>query len=279
MIISCPHCHTRYQLEREVIGSAGRKVKCAHCHRDWRALPATDPAPDHGDDSLFDEIEEDRLDEAFTEAERAQLPAVAGDPAAPAATPAEARRPADTGPLRQKLKALARREKRLMAGMPEARLRRGVRVALAAILLALIAGLGMLRAPIVATFPSLADLYSAIGLPVNLVGLEFDRLHTVKSLSGGAERLVIRADLVSVSDRPVPVPPIIVGLTNAEGAVIYEWSAPPPAPRLAPGASVGFETELPLPPAAATGVELSFAPETGAARKTAGKPAKIEGSV
>jgi hypothetical protein len=192
--------------------------------------------------------------------------------------PAATRRPAEPGPLRHKLKALARREKRLMAGMPEARLRRATRLALAAVFVALIAALGFLRAPIVSAFPSLAALYGAVGLPVNLVGLEFDRLHTLKSLSGGAERLVIRADIVSVGHGPVPLPPVIVALTNARGAVIPDGRAPAPARRLAPGASVAFETELPLPPAAATGVRLSFAPETGAPEQTAGGPAEIEGS-
>jgi hypothetical protein len=92
------------------------------------------------------------------------------------------------------------------------------------------------------------------------VGLDFNDLRTLKSLNGGTEKLVIDADIASVSNDAVIVPPVIVTLTDAKGADIYEWSVPPPARRLQAGKSVAFETQLPLPPRAAHGVRLSFGP-------------------
>jgi len=36
MIITCPHCQTKYQVAYEAIGSAGRKVQCAQCRQAWQ---------------------------------------------------------------------------------------------------------------------------------------------------------------------------------------------------------------------------------------------------
>ena len=63
MIITCPHCQTKYQVTFDAIGSAGRKVQCAHCHRDWQQapLPPAPPAPPvSGEgDKLYAEMDED----------------------------------------------------------------------------------------------------------------------------------------------------------------------------------------------------------------------------
>src|SRR5688572_10646213 len=86
MIISCPNCGTRYQVAYETIGAAGRKVQCAQCRKAWQAAPVEDAPPspppprpvlvhqaepEEKDDTLFDNISESGLDEAFAEEERA----------------------------------------------------------------------------------------------------------------------------------------------------------------------------------------------------------------
>jgi predicted Zn finger-like uncharacterized protein len=40
VVISCPHCGTRYQLPWEAIGAKGRTVACAHCGQSWEAHAA-----------------------------------------------------------------------------------------------------------------------------------------------------------------------------------------------------------------------------------------------
>ena len=49
MIITCPHCQTRYQVTYEAIGSTGRKVQCAHCQQAWSQKPLDPDAFDDGD--------------------------------------------------------------------------------------------------------------------------------------------------------------------------------------------------------------------------------------
>jgi len=68
MIISCPACATRYNIDPAVLGDDGRRVRCANCGHNWiQAAPAVDiddvdmpdslsepleveDAPDHSDD-------------------------------------------------------------------------------------------------------------------------------------------------------------------------------------------------------------------------------------
>ena len=97
------------------------------------------------------------------------------------------------------------------------------------------------------------------GLEVNVVGLEFEGVRTLKSLQQGAEVLVVDGKVRSVAGHEVILPQVIVTLLGAKGESLYEWSVSPKAAELEPGEVVAFETRLTAPPAAATGVRLTFA--------------------
>ena len=141
------------------------------------------------------------------------------------------------------------------------------RVARLGVLVALVMTSGggvLLREPIVAQFPQLAGVYAAVGLGVNVVGLEFRNVHTLQSLQQGAEVLKVDGDIASVSGHEVPVPQVIVTLLDARGDPLYQWSVASRAGELEPGETIGFETRLPSPPAGARSVKLTFA--SGAAQ-------------
>jgi predicted Zn finger-like uncharacterized protein len=53
MHIACPACNAAYEVPDRLIGSAGRRLRCARCGHDWLVLPAEDgateqPAPAAG---------------------------------------------------------------------------------------------------------------------------------------------------------------------------------------------------------------------------------------
>ena len=155
-----------------------------------------------------------------------------------------------------------------------ARVRRTARLA-AFVLLVSILVLGFaLRTDLVTWFPSLAGLYSAIGLPVNIVGLEFQDSKTLTSFRGGKPVMLITSRIRSVTSQTVAVPPVLVSLLDGTGATVYEWTVTPQAATMAPGEVFDFSTEVSAPPQGAMTVRLAFT--TPRAGSTAAAPAGID---
>lgn len=260
MIITCPHCQTKYQVTYEAIGSAGRKVQCAHCNRAWQQEPlAPEPPP-------TDPITEDALDEAIaTEAEavaaeRADLAETEPPPPPAPAEPDPGKRakPLDVAEIKKRQKAFTRRQNVMASRLPYARTRRAARVLGMLTLVTLVAGGYLARIDIVERYPDLAGLYEAIGLGVNVVGLDFDKLATLESLDQGSSVLDVSAQIVGLRNQPVRVPPVVISLLDDSGKAVYEWSVSPKVPDLMAGERATFDTRLSLPPTDATHVRLSF---------------------
>ena len=319
VIISCPHCGTRYQVDYGTIGAKGRTVQCAHCQKPWHAeaepparpqlRPVAKKAIEMEDkdvqfgalaEKLLDEqlVEEERrhlarraaakqaeIDEAAAKVaeklaaeERAAAERLAAKAAAEEAEAAkkggrgladvksaiapkpepEGKKPDSTSYNLQQL-AFWRRQANLNDNLPIARLRRTARMAAFTTLVVILGGGIVLRFPIVQQFPQLAGVYEAVGLGVNVVGLAFRDVHTVKALQQGSEVLMVDAKIYSVSNLQVPVPPVVVTLVGPKGNTVYEWSVVPKAAELEPGEVVNFETQVTAPPNGANRVNLSFA--------------------
>lgn len=167
--------------------------------------------------------------------------------------------PLDAATHKRQQHEFSQRQIDLHARLPMARMRRLARfVALAAVLT--VGGGGVLmRGPIVEQLPGLAGMYAAIGLNVNVVGLEFQGVRTLKSLQQGAEVLVVDGKVRNVASHEVILPQVIVTLLGTRNESLYEWSVSPRASELELGEAVAFETRLTAPPAGATAVRLTFA--------------------
>jgi len=287
VIIACPHCGTRYQVPPETLGDAGRKVACAHCGQSWMAepgtlLPATEP-----DDRLFTEADERALDKSFA-AEEAALRDVPssvrqlipkGEVPPPEVmrsiseikaalesktgrTLSDVAPPDDTALTTAQKKAQGKLEKRQRAfasTLPAARFGRVLRGVGVGLLVTLIGGGIVFRTDIVRVLPDLAGLYFAIGLKVNVVGLDFSDVTTLLSRRGDSDVLTVNATIYGVEPRRVVVPPVVVTLLGDDGKSVYTWSVAPRQGDLEPGEVIGFSAELAAPPAGAKQVRLSFA--------------------
>lgn len=262
MIITCPHCQTKYQVTYEAIGSAGRKVQCAHCQQAWQQTPlapkADQPSPQHK--AAFEAIAEDAMDDALQAEERA----VSAQVARRVAEEEQKRGKAGAGRvdpavIRMRQRAFRRRQKSVSADMPLARTKRATRIGA---LLALGGVLGLFyfgRVQVVERFPDMAGVYEAIGLGVNVVGLDFSNVSTLRTLREGKEVLIVSAQIVGLMPEPVPVPPVVVTLLDGRGAAVYEWSVTPSVRDLMAGERATFDTQLTLPPGKADRVRISFA--------------------
>jgi predicted Zn finger-like uncharacterized protein len=262
MIITCPHCQTKYQVAFEAIGSAGRKVQCAHCQQAWQQEPmvpeeATPPKPA----GPVDPITEDAMDEAMAAEESAAAEARTAKAKSRLPDP-DPTAHLDAAEIKKRQVAFARRQNVMTARLPLARLRRGARAAGIVMLISLFAGAYIWRVPIVERYPDLAGVYEAVGLGVNVVGLEFAELHTLKTLSEGNEVLTVSAQIVGLGAKPAKVPPVVVSLIDAHGHPVYEWSVSTRVPDLMAGERATFDTRLSLPPSEAVSVRLSFASQS-----------------
>jgi predicted Zn finger-like uncharacterized protein len=274
VVIACPNCGTRYQVPYATIGTAGREVQCAQCAKSWHAMAdAPLPPPIEDDDVLFSPGDENVLDAAF----EAEAQAVA--PAVPAKTEADAGRERVLADIRSALapkpktdavnaldpalltrskRAFDQRQAKISKKLPMARTRRTARLAALVVLVSILLLGFSLRTDLVRWFPSLAGLYSAIGLPVNVVGLEFEDSKTLTSFRGGKPVMLITSRIRSVSAEIVAVPPVLVSLLDAAGGTVYEWTVTPQATAMAPGEVFEFSTEVSAPPPGAVTVRLSF---------------------
>lgn len=263
MIITCPHCQTKYQVTYEAIGSVGRKVQCAYCQRAWQQEPAQPEAPPEPDDIIFEAFAEDGLDEALVAEEKtvavelARRLALEQEQAEP--VPQKSAGEVDPAVIRKRQKAFLRRQSELIAHLPLARLRRTARVAGAVTLCALIGLFYFGRVQLVERMPSLAGVYSVLGLGVNVVGLDFSNVTAQRALRNGKEVLIVSAQIVGLMPEPVAVPPVMVTLLGPSGLAIYEWSVTPAVRDLMAGERSSFDTQLTLPPGEAEHMRLSFA--------------------
>lgn len=281
VVIVCPHCGTRYQVPQSTLGTSGREVQCAQCGKSWHAEAHQAPPPAIDADTLFAEDEAD-LDFIFEQEARAALPppppATAVVPHAPSLpvdpeydrTLAEIRsaiapkpkkkavNDVDQATLERARQSSARRHRADRRKLPLARMRRTARLGAFVLLVSMLVLGFALRTDLVRWFPSLAGLYAAVGLPVNVVGLEFQDSKTINTLRDGKMVMQITATIRSASSRPVPVPPVLVSLLNDKGSAIYEWTVAPSLSEMEPGEVIDFRTEVNSPPDGAVAVRLSF---------------------
>lgn len=119
------------------------------------------------------------------------------------------------------------------------------------------------REAIVRLLPGMQGLYAAIGLPVNLRGLD---LRTVKSamVEDGSQHIIaVTGEIANLRSVAQTVPSVRIALRGADGREVYNWTAPPPKPRLAAGETIAFRTRLADPPSGARDVVVRFAEVSG----------------
>lgn len=132
----------------------------------------------------------------------------------------------------------------------------GVTIFLFALLLPAVAVL--LRVPIVRAYPKIASLYAEIGLPVNLTGLEFRHLNTLRELENGQPVLVVEGAVANITFASLAMPGVRMALRGADGQEIYAWSVEPKTATVPAGDEVRFRSRLAAPPEEAVDIQLRF---------------------
>ena len=223
-------------------------------------------------DKLFAVMAEDALDEAMASEEQAAMaekalsaPAMPQDlPPGPVPEASTSKPAPNAAELKKRQADFTKRQSVMISRLPLARLRRASRIVGVLVLAGIIGGGYLGRAYIVERYPDLAGVYEAVGLGVNVVGLDFSNLESVKTLSGGKDVLMVSAQIVGLQSKPVRVPPVVVSLLGEDGHAVYEWSVTPRVGDLMAGERATFDTRLSLPPGEAARVRLRFSGSNGA---------------
>jgi hypothetical protein len=114
------------------------------------------------------------------------------------------------------------------------------------------------RADFVRALPQTASFYAGIGMPVNLRGLDFEKITTATGERENAPILMVEGNIVNDASKTLDVPRLKFAVRNAERQEIYSWTAVPPRATLPPGEIVAFRTLLDSPPPDAHDVLVRF---------------------
>jgi predicted Zn finger-like uncharacterized protein len=248
MILVCPNCAARYEVEGTKLPAEGRKVRCKKCGHVWHQQPEADRAEIEA--AIFNSpADPEPVAEIAPHIEPESEPAADAPPAWRA--PAEDEELDDTGDRFEEPAKAERAGAGALVILGWA--------ALVVVILVIGWSAANYRSQIVGIWPQSASLFSKFGMAVNTRGLDFADVRHTNQTEDGQPVLVITGKVVNVTGKKRDVPPLRVTLSDANKHAIYDWSFEPSAHALAPGQTVGFRTRLSNPPSATRHVELRFA--------------------
>lgn len=239
MILTCPQCATRYQIEDGKFPPGGRKVRCAKCGHQWfQEPPAAEPEPgvtaDGNATSPPAPLPSAGSSSPSPEADRRTALTAPSDVAAQTAATSPAKPPGERTAV--------------AAGW----------IGLAAILFLIVWGGVRYRDAIASAWPQTSSVYALLGLPVNARGLAFTEVNYRRGTEAGQQVLTVQGNVVNVSGRELAVPQIEVTLTDNDRRQIDRWLFSAGVPRLKPGQKIAFATRRTNPPDDARHLEMTF---------------------
>jgi predicted Zn finger-like uncharacterized protein len=220
--------------------------------------PNATPVPDAGGPGNS----QDDIDAMFASADKEPVPETQAPPLVPAIEP-ETIPPAPIEPARaepENIEAIAARRMKPAKKRRQFKMklpRPGVPIAIAA-LAAILVGLIGWRFEVVRFAPQTASLFAAIGLPVNLRGLDWENVRTIGEVHEGVPVLIVEGAIRNVAGKTVEVPRLRFALRSSAGHEIYAWTTVTGRSILAPGETAAFRTRLASPPADGRDVVVRF---------------------
>jgi predicted Zn finger-like uncharacterized protein len=232
MLLTCPSCETRYQVDEAAIDrAAGRQVRCANCGYLWHFAPSL----------------EENLPAQDAPAART---AAAGPSAAAASetdTPSALSATLDLGSA---------------AAPAIGRMGHGRRAIFQAVVILVVATAVLVpilaRNTVVQTWPEATKVYDAVGLKTAGPGAGLDI--TLRQLRSEGS-FVVTGEITNTTDQPLSVPPLRVALRDTNKNEVEFQIIDPPVGTLPAGKAAQFQAVFEHPSVTATDVVATFGRE------------------
>ncbi len=234
MILTCTSCATRYYADDAAIGAAGRTVRCAACGNEWFAEPPV---------VLQDGEPTTRARAEALTREKVERMRRAVESPGPA--------PSAAARYRQQQHERMRRERARAAMVSWA--------GTGAALVATATGAVVFRQDVAEIWPRSASAFAAVGLDVNVYGLEFYDLAVERAFEGPTPVLLVSGEVRNIGRDEKAPPPIRITLRDAQSNELFEIVHAVDAHGIAAGGGAPFQIRLENPPAEAVDLEASFA--------------------
>ena len=125
-----------------------------------------------------------------------------------------------------------------------------------------------LREKIVDVAPPAAKAFAAIGLPVNLAGLELRGVRSHIEMDGARKVLAVEGEIANMRRESRSVPPVALTVRGEDGQAKYAWTTRAAKSRLEPGETIAFRARLASPPESGADVLVRFS----SLEEAAGRP-------
>jgi hypothetical protein len=120
-------------------------------------------------------------------------------------------------------------------------------------------GMVVFRQDVAELWPRSASAFAALGLDVNVYGLEFYDLAVERDFEGATPVLVVSGEVRNIGRDDKLVPPVRISLRDTRSQEIFEVVNAVTDQPIAAGAAVPFEIRVENPPSDAVDLEATFA--------------------
>jgi predicted Zn finger-like uncharacterized protein len=242
MILTCTSCSTRYYADDAAIGPAGRTVRCAACGFSWFAEPQLELRTQAVTAKVSEVRPEGPQQEPLTR-ERVERLRRATEQPGPA--------PSAAAKFRAQQAERMRRE----------RMRAAVVVwgATGAALAASATGMVAFRQDVAELWPRSASAFAALGLDVNVYGLEFYDLAVERDFDGATPILLVSGEVRNIGRDAKLAPPVRISLRDTRSHEIFELVNVVSDQPIEAGGSIPFQIRVENPPEDAVDLEATFA--------------------
>jgi hypothetical protein len=234
VILRCPNCHSAEPIAAEAISEGVQVVICRQCGEGWAAKSV--PAPIKRSDC---EDENGRslvwADAQTIDAVRRPLVAYGAD---------------EPDPWTRRLESDHDR--------PEARTSPVFGWLVMLLSVAFLAGFFGARQQVVATIPDLAGFYAAVGLPVNMSGLDIVDVDAAAESTGFETEFRIAGAVRNISDVEMAVPALKVDFLDRYSRLVHTIALSAPAESLSAGGEAAFKQSIKHLPKESVSVRVTF---------------------